>query len=81
MELLEKDKERKRLFSEILSRLETDLIACDVLVGLLNAAAFSIRHDSLVKPCPSCISITPDGHKDISQVVTQDSLSFSLSCT
>lgn len=62
--------ERKRLLSEVHSLLQSEMLACDVLVSLLCAAASSLRHDSLVKPFPPSIPDTTGGHRDITQLVT-----------
>jgi poly[ADP-ribose] polymerase 16 len=58
------------LLAEIVSLLQSDVLACDVLVSLLWAAAVSIRHDSLVKPFPPSIPSSANGHRDISQLRT-----------
>lgn len=72
------EEERKRLVSEIHSRLQSDLLASDALLSLLVAAATSIRHDSLLKPFPPSIPSSADGHKDISQLVPHYLFSFCL---
>ena len=61
--------ERRQLLSEVHSLLQSQLLACDVLVSLLYVAATSLRHDSLLKPFPASIPLGADGHRDIAQLV------------
>ena len=63
--------ERRQLSRELCHLLQSDLLACDLLLSLLWAGAGSLRHDSLLRPFPSPhpLPLTAEGHRDITQLV------------